>query len=55
MQGIELDIEKLKELPNTGLILYELLNGFGFTDMLAIEELLSAKVVSRSCRKRIDY
>ena len=41
--GYRIDIEKLKDLPNTGLLLYELLNGFGFTDMLAIEELLSAQ------------
>jgi len=41
--GYTLHIEKLKELPHTDAVLYQLLNPFGFTDWPAVSELLEAQ------------
>ena len=38
-----IDIQKLKELPNTEALLYELLNGFGFTEWGDVSSLLNAQ------------
>ena len=38
-----IDIQKLKELPNTEALLYELLNGFGFTEWDDVSALLNAQ------------
>lgn len=38
-----IDIQKLKELPNTEALLYELLNGFGFTEWGDVSALLNAQ------------
>lgn len=38
-----IDIQKLKELPNTEALLYELLNGFGFTEWNDVSALLNAQ------------
>jgi len=42
-EAYRINIEKLKDLPNTSDLLYELLHSFGFTDFQAIETLLSAQ------------
>ena len=42
-EGYKLDIQKLKELPHTEALLFELLAPFGFTDLPAITELLTAQ------------
>jgi tRNA(Ile)-lysidine synthase len=42
-EGYKLDIQKLKELPNTEALLFELLAPFGFTDLPAINDLLTAQ------------
>lgn len=39
----KIDIQKLKELPNTEALLYELLNGFGFTEWDDVANLLNAQ------------
>ena len=39
----KIDIQKLKELPNTEALLYELLNGFGFTEWEDVSALLNAQ------------
>lgn len=53
-EGIVINIKKIKDLPNTGALLYELLRPFGFTDFDAIENLLDAQtgkqIVSKSYR-----
>ena len=41
--GYKLDIEKIKELPNSKALLYELLNGFGFTEWDDVSNLLEAQ------------
>lgn len=41
--GISVDIEKLKDLPNTEALLYELLNPYGFTAWEDIQGLLTAQ------------
>jgi len=41
--GYTLHLQKLKELPNTDALLYELLHPFGFTDFIAISDLLEAQ------------
>lgn len=41
--GYRFNIEKLLDLPNTDAILYELLNGFGFTEWNDVVSLLSAQ------------
>lgn len=38
-----IDIQKLKELPNTDALLYELLHGFGFTEWDDVSSLLNAQ------------
>lgn len=38
-----IDIQKLKELPNTEALLYELLNGFGFTEWNDVVDLMDAQ------------
>ena len=52
--GIQIDIKKLMELPNTEALIYELLVPFGFTDIVAVTSLLTAQsgkwVVSNSHR-----
>lgn len=42
-EGYHIDIEKLITLPNTSALLFELLFPFGFTDLQAIEDLLTAQ------------
>jgi tRNA(Ile)-lysidine synthase len=42
-EGYKLDIWKLKELPHTEALLFELLAPFGFTDLPAINELLDSQ------------
>lgn len=39
----KINIEKLKELPNTDALLYELLNGFGFTEWNDVSNLMDAQ------------
>lgn len=39
----KINIQKLKELPNTEALLYELLNGFGFTEWKDVSDLLDAQ------------
>lgn len=41
--GYHIHIEKLKDLPNTDALLYELLNGFGFTEWDDVTRLLDAQ------------
>lgn len=41
--GYHIHIEKLKDLPNTDALLYELLNGFGFTEWDDVTGLLNAQ------------
>lgn len=41
--GYRLNIDKLKDLPNTDAILYELLSGFGFTEWTDVVSLLEAQ------------
>jgi tRNA(Ile)-lysidine synthase len=41
--GYAIDIAKLKELPNTSVLLFELLSPFGFSDFKAINELTEAQ------------
>lgn len=41
--GYKLDIQKIKELPNSKALLYELLNGFGFTEWDDVSNLLEAQ------------
>lgn len=43
VEGYHLDIQKLKELPNTDALLYELLSSYGFSDLDAISDLLFAQ------------
>ncbi|GHC57276.1 tRNA lysidine(34) synthetase TilS [Ulvibacter litoralis] len=42
-EGYHIDIQKLTTLPNTPALLYELLFPFGFTDLQAVEDLLTAQ------------
>ncbi len=42
-EGYHLDVQKLKELPNTNVLLYELLSPYGFSDLDTILDLLSAQ------------
>lgn len=39
----KIDIQKLQQLPNTEALLYELLNGFGFTEWNDVSSLLTAQ------------
>jgi len=41
--GYTLHLQKLEELPHTEALLYELLHPFGFTDFIAISDLLEAQ------------
>ena len=41
--GYNIHISKLKDLPNTGALLYELLSPFGFTDFQAMNDLMQAQ------------
>ena len=41
--GYQISIDKLKELPNTEALLYELLSPFGFTDHKAVLDILNAQ------------
>lgn len=43
VNSYKINIEKIKELPNTQALLYELLNGFGFTEWEDVFNLLGAQ------------
>ncbi|MDP2685941.1 MAG: tRNA lysidine(34) synthetase TilS [Aequorivita sp.] len=43
VNSYKINIEKIKELPNTQALLYELLNGFGFTEWEDVSNLLDAQ------------
>ena len=43
VNSYKINIEKIKELPNTSALLYELLNGFGFTQWNDVSNLLEAQ------------
>jgi tRNA(Ile)-lysidine synthase len=43
VNSYKINIEKIKELPNTQALLYELLNGFGFTEWEDVSHLLDAQ------------
>ncbi|RMA58826.1 tRNA lysidine(34) synthetase TilS [Ulvibacter antarcticus] len=42
-EGYTINIDKLKELPNTNALLYEITSPFGFTDFKAVSELLESQ------------
>ncbi|SRX54981.1 tRNA lysidine(34) synthetase TilS [Aequorivita sp. CIP111184] len=43
IDSYKINIQKIKELPNTDALLYELLNGFGFTEWEDVSNLLNAQ------------